>query len=344
MKVFASPGRYVQGPGALEGLGAAVAPYGNRPVVVMDSAALRPHVLIAAGEITYELVDALAAEVTGEAGVVIGVGGGKVLDTAKGIARILGRPVATVPTIASNDSPTSSMIAMYNQDHELISVDRLSANPVVVLVDTELIAAAPSVFLRSGIGDAISKRFEAAGCSAGTGVTPLGTRPLAIADAIGKQCYSVLRTYALQALIDCEQHRVTDAVERTVEAVVLLSGLAFENGGLSLAHSLTRGLMRVQGARDALHGFHVAWGTLVQLAAEGRPDEDILDLMGFLSSVGLPVCAADLGMSEPLDQPFAEIAHHTMTAPHLLNMPLPVDESLVIAAQLRVEALSRSRG
>ena len=61
---------------------------------------------------------------------------------------------------------------------------------------------------------------------------------------------------------------MTEDLEALVEAVVLLSGMGFENGGLSLAHSLTRGLMRARGARDALHGQHVAWATLVQRVAE----------------------------------------------------------------------------
>ena len=51
-----------------------------------------------------------------------------------------------------------------------------------------------------------------------------------------------------------------------------MSGLGLENGGLALAHSLTRGV------KDALHGFQVAWALLVQLAVEARRDDEIADL------------------------------------------------------------------
>lgn len=356
-RVFASPSRYVQGPGSFERLGDLIAPFGRVPIVVTDApvlallgarltgaltgAGLDPHVLTLDGEITYEAVDALARACEGVGGsLVIGVGGGKALDAAKSVALRLALPVVTVPTIASNDSPTSSAIAMYDDSHALIAVDHLPSNPVLVLVDTGLIAAAPTDFLRAGIGDAIAKKFEAEGCATGTGMTPLGTRPLRIATAIGDDCYRALRQHAIQAIADCESGVVTDALEQTVEAVVLLSGLAFENGGLSVAHSLTRGLMRVDGARRLPHGYHVAWGALVQLAAEGRADGEIADLMGFLRAIGLPVCSSDLGIKAPVDRAFAEIAVQTMTAPHLANFPIEVTEPLLVEAAQRVDALA----
>lgn len=356
-RVFASPSRYLQGPGALDRLGELLAPFGSVPIVVTDApvlallggrirtvlagAGLEPHVLTLDGEITHDAVDALAGACAGlDASLVVGIGGGKSLDAAKSVALRLELPVVTVPTIASNDSPTSSAIAMYDDAHALIAVDHLPSNPVLVLVDTALIAAAPADFLRAGIGDAIAKRFEADGCAVGTGLTPLGTRPLGIATAIGDRCYDVLRSHAVQAVADCESGVVTDALERTVEAVVLMSGLAFENGGLSVAHSLTRGLMRVEGARTLPHGYHVAWGALVQLAAEGRPDGEIEDLIVFLRAVGLPVSSAGLGLHQPVSDVFAQIAVHTMTAPHLANFPVPVTEQLIVDAARRVDALA----
>lgn len=338
-------------------LGSLLAHHDDVPVLVMDApvhdligdrvvsacldAGVRPLVLVATGEVTYEAVERLFHECHGhEPTVVVGLGGGKVLDSAKAVSLRLGVPVITVPTIASNDSPTSSAIAMYDDNHHLVSVDMMPANPRAVLVDTELIAGAPAHFLRSGIGDAIAKVFEAEGCAYGTGMTPLGTRPLRIAGAIAQACHDTLRADAVRALADCEARRVTPALERVVEAVVLMSGLAFENGGLSLAHSLTRGLMRVEGARDLLHGYHVAWGALVQVEAEGRPVDEVSGLAAFLRSTGLPVSSADLGLAPPWHEQHATIARHTMTAPHLANLRVALDEGAVIGAMQRVDRLA----
>lgn len=354
-RIFACPSRYYQGPGALDLLGHLTAQFSGPAALVTDESvaelladriaavpwACTPLLLMSGAEVTYEAVTHLERTCSdGQIGVVVGLGGGKVLDTAKALAVRLGVPVITAPTIASNDSPTSSAIAMYDADHHLIAVDMMSANPIAVVVDTGLLARAPRRFLRSGIGDAIAKVFEAEGCMRGTGLTPLGTRPLMTGAAIGAECYRVLREDSLTALSEPVQDQPSDAFERVVEAVVLMSGLAFENGGLSLAHALTRGLMRVAGARELLHGFHVAWGALVQLAVEERGEEELYDLAAFLRDVGLPTCSSELGLTPPWPDEHEVIAEFALTAPHILNLPVSVDRKAVVDAISRVDDIA----
>jgi glycerol dehydrogenase len=126
-------------------------------------------------------------------------------------------------------------------------------------------------------------------------------------------------------------------LEATVEATVLMSGLGFENGGLSLAHSLTRGLVKARDAKNAIHGAHVAWGLLVQLAAEGRDDGFIGDLRDFYGRTGLPRTLAELGMDRPSADEIDEIARWTMTAPHLTNLGVPLTQDMVADAIRRME-------
>lgn len=349
MRVFAAPHRYVQGPGVLDLLPGIVSEHG-RPLVVMDPfvrellgprmAALLPgaEIRLLAGEITAAAADWLAKGAEGTA-VVVGVGGGKSLDAAKAVALRLSVPVVTVPSVASNDSPTSGAIAMYDDEHRLVGLDHLPRNPDVVLVDTTLVAAAPTTFLRAGIGDAVAKRFEAAGCAAGTGLTPLGTRPLLTGGAVADACYATLRRSAVAALAACERGEVDQELEDVVEAVVLMSGLGFENGGLSLAHSLTRGLMVSRGAGEAMHGFHVAWGLLVQLVVEGRSPDEVDDVRAFLRSTGLPTSLAELGMPDPTREELRTIASRTMTAPHLSNLSVGLTEESLCEAFEALEAI-----
>lgn len=363
VRVFAAPGRYLQGPGALEQLGPVLAAYGPRPLVVLDEfvhdlLGERIDEILAAegltatyrlfeGEITAATADSLAdlsdlpAPAVDGLGVVVGVGGGKSLDAAKAVALRLGRPVVTVPTIASNDSPTSAAVAMYDDHHVLVSVDRLRQNPVAVIVDTRLIADSPVSFLRAGLGDAVAKKFEAEGCAAGTGLTPLGTRPLVTGLAIADACYRTIRRHGAAGIRDCEAGVVGPDLEALVEAVVLMSGLGFENGGLSLAHSLTRGLMPARGAASAMHGEQVAWALLVQRAVEGADDAELADLAGFLAEVGLPATLRELGLVGPSADELADIARLTLAAPHLANLAVPADAEALLRAIDRVERLSR---
>jgi len=355
MRVFGGPPRYVQGPGTLDLLPEVAAEHDGVPLLVVDPyvhtvlgsrlRALLPAALVRTldGEVTAANADSLAADArtadrsAGLAvGVVVGVGGGKSLDLAKATALRLNVPVVTVPTAASNDSPASAAIAMYDDRHVMVGVDRLPRNPATVLVDTALIASAPVALLRAGIGDAVSKAFEAQACLAGTGVNAFGTRPLLIGVGIANACYDAIRRYAVAGLAAAERAEVTDDLDHLIEAVILMSGLGFENGGLSLAHSLTRGLMPARGASSAPHGFHVAWGLLVQLAVEGREDER-KEVASFLDSVGLPTTLVALGMDDPTDGEVAEIVRLTLRAPHLANLPEPVATGVLRTAIRTVE-------
>jgi glycerol dehydrogenase len=291
--------------------------------------------------VTYASTDDLAKQVNSEAvSAVVWIGGGKTIDAAKGVAVRLNRPMVTVPTIASNDSPMSASIAMYDDRHVMIAIDRMPRSPDLVVVDTRLIAAAPAHFLRAGIGDAIAKTFEANGCTKGTGNTPFGTRPLLTASVIADACYMVLRRHAAAALHAVQSGLLTEDVEATVKAVVPMSGLGFENGGLPIAHSLTRGLVLARGAKSAIHGNQVAYGTLVQLAAEERDVGFILGVMGFLRSIGLPTSLAELGMADATEAEIERLAGLTMTAPHLANVVRPVDKVAIAAAIRHIESLA----
>jgi glycerol dehydrogenase len=351
--MFSAPLRYVQGPGALDTLGALLAGRHDRVVVLVDAllvdrlherlaTSLRDAGVVATihpneGEVTQSRIDALTGTVRRtDPSVVVAVGGGKTLDTGKGVARNLGIGVVTVPTIASNDGPTSRVIALYDDEHRLIDTPRLAQNPEAVVVDTQLICEAPARFLVSGIGDAIAKRFEAAACRRGTGLTSNGTRPLELPGLIADACYDVLLADAATAVADVTIRELSSAVERVVEAVVLMSGLAFENGGLSLAHSMTRGLMAVPESRRHLHGHHVAYGLLVQLVHEGDLEEG-RRLAALFRQIDLPRSLRDLG-ADPDADTIRTIVDATLAAPHAPNFsPTATSQSLTDAV-LAVES------
>ena len=347
LRAFGSPHRYVQGPGALAQLGELAASYGKRPLVIADAVVLQllrvrieqslgelagaTHFAEFDGECCADEIARLTtmAHAVG-ADLVIGVGGGKAIDTAKGVRIGLGRPLVIVPTIASNDSPTSRLCVVYTREHVLQEVRAMPVNPDLVLVDTAVIIEAPERFFVAGVGDALTKKFEAEQCFATAGNNFYKARPPYVALTLAESCYAVIRAHAEGALVAARTRQLNEDFERTVEATILLSGLAFENGGLSIAHSLTRGLSMVPEIARALHGEQVAFGLLVQLVLEERPEPFLAELLGFYARMGLPRSLAQLGYAGDVAQAAATIARGTWaTAPYVRHLVKPVDEARI---------------
>jgi glycerol dehydrogenase len=253
--------------------------------------------------------------------VIIGAGGGKTLDTAKVVGYHLKSSVALIPTIASTDAPTSSVAVIYREDHRHEGSIKLRKNPDLILVDTAIIAQAPVRFLVAGMGDALGTKFEAEACAQSMAKNIPGFRPTLAALALARLTYDILIKYGLEAKCSVERKSLNPALEKVIEANILLSGLGFESGGLAAAHAIHFGLTLARESSKTYHGEQVAFGTLVQLFMEDRPENEIMEVGQFSISVGLPICLEDLFIEE-FEIPV--VAEESCRAGIMNNMPFPV--------------------
>jgi glycerol dehydrogenase len=171
-----------------------------------------------------------------------------------------------------------------------------------------------------------------------------GARPALSGLVLARECYDVIRRYAEPALAQAGTGEVTVAFDHLIEAVLLMSGLGFESGGLSIAHAMTRGLSKIPGAQQQVHGWQVAYGLLVQLVLEDRDAELMGDMLGFYQRIGLPRNLKELGVPQVDDSLLRQVAEPTLKAPHARNFvsgsgaALTCDE--LIAAMRALEGLS----
>lgn len=362
IKAFVAPGRYIQGVGAIDLAGKYVAPLGKKALVVWDAAV---HNLIAeqleagflehgvelvsfvfSGECSRSQIErGLELARTGGVEVVIGAGGGKAIDLSKAIAFKLGARVVSLPTISSNDAPTSACSVYYTDEGVLDGWDIWPRNPDLVLVDSQVIANAPVRWLVSGIGDALATWFEAEAAYKGRRPAFAGGVPTHTAMSLARLCYEILMTYGLQAIRDNELHVVTPALEAVIEANTLLSGLGWESGGLATAHTLGNGLTILECTHPYSHGEKVAFGLVTQLCLD--PDispaerERVVD---FLVAVGLPVTFAEIGMGELSDRELMDAAV-ALSGPDQFvhNHVFPVSAFDLYSAMVAADALGRAR-
>lgn len=357
-RIFISPSKYVQGPGELARIGEYVGAYGSRALVIISAGGLRRSgdeisaSFSAAGvELTYDNfngecsqaeIDRLVA-VARDCGadVVVGVGGGKILDTAKAVANAADAPVVIVPTIAATDAPCSALSVVYTDEGQFKEYQFFKQNPNLVLMDTDVIAASPVRLTVSGMGDALATFFEARACMRSDATTCAGGHVTSAAMALARLCYETLMSDGLKAKLALEAGACTESVEKVIEANTLLSGLGFESAGLAGAHAIHNGLTALPETHAYYHGEKVAFGTLTQLVLENA--DELYEVLDFCVEVGLPVTFAQLGVEDASYERVLEVARLACApADTLGNMPFEVTPEKVAAAMLAADAYGRA--
>ena len=337
--ILISPSKYVQGAGELGRLGGYASAYGKSALaLITDSGCKRVGAAVEAGfakagmTLSFERFHgecskkeiARVIAVMEEKGcdVVIGIGGGKILDTAKAVGYHTKKPVLICPTIASTDAPCSALSVIYTDDGVFEEYLFLPANPNLVLMDTEVITASPVRLTVSGIGDALATYYEARACLRSGAANCAGGKPTLAAMALAKLCRDTLLAEGEKAVLALEAKACTPAVEKIVEANTLLSGLGFESAGLAGAHAIHNGLTVLPECHHMYHGEKVAFGTITQLVLENVDREELEEIITFCIRIGLPVTLEQLGVKEASEKALMAVATAACAESDTLHLSL----------------------
>jgi glycerol dehydrogenase len=361
LTVFCSPSRYTQGRNATLSLGKEMLTLGlsGPALIVAGNSAIR---LLSetwrlslgeagftwavgrfGGECSISEIERLKRQAREQgARVIVGAGGGKVLDTARGVAADLDLPVINCPTVASSDAPCSALSVIYTEDGAVLEYRIYGKNPDLVLVDTEVIAQSPPRLLVAGMGDALATWFEAKTCVEGNVRNMRGGGSSQSALALAELCYRILLRDGVEALAALRNQTPNLALERLVEANTLLSGLGFESSGLAAAHAVHNGLTAVPQTHSYFHGEKVAYGVLVQLVLEKKSQAFIEEVLNFATRVGLPTTLAAIGLADMTGEMLDRIAvRSTAEGETIHNEPFRVEPRMVAEAIRAADALGR---
>jgi alcohol dehydrogenase class IV len=323
---FATAGRIVFGPGTSAEAGRFAGEFGRRAFVLTGSQPDRLRPVLESlwrgagaagffpvkGEPTIAAVEAAVRDArTAGCDVVVGIGGGSVLDAAKAVAALLanpgdvfehlevigkGRPLESpalpcvaIPTTAGTGSEVTRNAVLGSPGHRLkVSLRHPSMLPRVALIDPELALELPPA-ITAGTGcDALAQLIEPFVCTRANPMTDGFCR-----EGLVRVARSLRRACA----------HGDDLAARTDLAVAsLLGGLALANAGLGAVHGLAG---PIGGRFAAPHGAicgallpHVMAVNLQAAEAAGRAEplrERYAEVARLLT--GAPGCGADVAVA-----------------------------------------------
>jgi len=308
-----SPQVVLTGSGAHRDASRAIAPLGRRALVLGG-----PHGLAAAaplldeleghlpqlavesftGECTQSAISA-RAEAAADYDMLIGIGGGKALDTAKAAAAKAAIPCVTIPTSPATCAAYTPMSIVHDERGGYIESRRLPRPVAVMVLDPQLMIGAPTRLLSAGCVDALARSWDTL-LAARCGVpSSMAAQSVALCNHLWNQ---TLRPLAVTAIQDNRQHRISAAFAATVDACITGAGLAGQLGarffGRSFSHAVGYALAGVVDNTAVLHGEAVGLGVLVQCGIDRETPMSLAQMIAYFETLSAPTRCADLGFNE----------------------------------------------
>jgi uncharacterized oxidoreductase len=250
------------------------------------------------GECTLEEAERISLIVQKkQADLIIGIGGGKVMDLAKAVGYRVKKEVALIPTLASTCAAWTPLSVFYSKEGNFTHYSIFPKSTLLVMVEPNIIKNAPIPFLRAGIGDTLAKWYEAKSL-----IHRLKHLPVAVQVGLSAAslCKKNLLEQSEQAITDAVNAKLSDSLQAVIDTSILLGGMvggyADSYGRVAGAHSIHNALTHIPSTHQLLHGEKVAYGILVQLALE-KEFEEIATLLPFYNRVGLPSKLSDIRIS-----------------------------------------------
>lgn len=242
------------------------------------------------------------------ASVLIAAGGGRVMDVTKAAGNIAELPVITVPTIAATCAPWAAVSIIYTEEGDFKRFQFNSRAPEVILADTEIIAAAPIRYIKSGIVDTFAKWYEPRYDTFDTYVTH-------ISRTTSKLAYDFLSQEGVGVVENLEKGIVDEKTIKTIDAIIFLAGnIGSFIGGEAFsgyAHPFYHSSRRFPSTQVRMHGELVAFGLVLQGVYEKKPEDEIFGRIRLFDSFDNAYELSELGLDT--DEKLQVVARRIIT-------------------------------
>lgn len=231
--------------------------------------------------------------------VVLGVGGGKVIDTAKLASTRNGLQFISVPTAASHDGIASPRASIRNEKG---SVSLKAQAPIGVIADTEIISKAPFRLLAAGCGDIVSNYTAVLDWK-------LAYRLLNEDYSDSAAALSLMTAKMTLESADAIKEGLIESAALVVKALIS-SGMAISIAGTSRPasgseHKFSHAL-DIIAPKPALHGEQCGIGTIMMMYLHGGDWKFIRDT---LKTIKAPTTAYEIGIDPEYIIEALTIAH-----------------------------------
>jgi glycerol dehydrogenase len=305
-----APAIYKQGNGVLSLLGQEILPYGKKALIVTGHKSWQATESVirdslAGKSISFSVMhygdyctENGAINVANrvkleQAEIVVGVGGGRCLDTAKYGADKAGVRCITVPTISTTCAAFVPLCVVYDDSGTSLSTISTKYSVAACMVDTGcMIKTNPVRMLAAGIADALAKEPELVFSLNASSNLDKSVFPC-IGSNISQYTTKLYISKGKQAIADFGEKTNTPEIEDVVSTNIALTGMisCLVSGGkhLAIAHAFydcTTALYKRQ-RLSFLHGELVGCAIPVQMYVNGCSIEQINEMTSFLSSIGI---------------------------------------------------------
>ena len=223
---------------------------------------------------------------------VIGAGGGRILDLTKIVADIANIPVVNIPTVSATCAAYTPLSVVYTPDGRCRGTWYFKREVSLVICDLDILCAQPPRYLAAGMVDAIAKHVE---IKHHLHALPADAQDVLLAQQLAQTIYRDLLVFGQSAMSDLHSDKAIRCIFHCIITTGMVSGIARGMYQAAMGHAFYEVIRTLfpQESKPWLHGEIVGVGLRLQELYAGNLPEAV-QLTDFMQNLGMPLSLADL--------------------------------------------------